>query len=71
MSRFYQIRMRFGPGGDDLARQVWETGHVGMWFGGWVPDEYARSPGLSVPERLHFLNDINRREGVNWSFQND
>ncbi|MGH9508114.1 MAG: hypothetical protein ACRD13_14415 [Terriglobales bacterium] len=39
----YFVRMRFGPGGEDLTREVWETGHVGLWHGDWTPDSLPDS----------------------------
>lgn len=64
MSNFYQIRMR--AGGRDLARDIWESGHIGIWFGGWLPNEYELFRDLSAREQLQVLSRINNERGLNW-----
>src|SRR5947209_1492850 len=71
MPRFYQIRMRFGVGGEDLAGSVWDTDHIGIWFGSWLPEEFEKTLGLQAEERLRVLNRINDQRGVGWHFQKD
>ncbi len=36
--------MRFGSGGDDIADEVWPTGHVGIWQGAWTAESPPAHP---------------------------
>jgi len=69
LTSFHQIRMRFGSGGEDLASPIWKTGHIGIWFGGWIPDEFALSHTLLPTERLKYFDGINDEKGVKWHFK--
>jgi hypothetical protein len=66
LTTFHQIRMRFGAGGEDLAGPIWKAGHIGIWFGGWIPDEYAHSLTVLPPERLKYRDGIIDQKGVEW-----
>lgn len=54
---YYLFRMRFGPGGDDIAPQVWGTEHVGIWQGVWTAENPPPAETQTAPVR-QFLSLI-------------
>jgi hypothetical protein len=64
---FYRFRMKNGA--EDLAGPVWKTGHVGIWFGAWKPEEYEKLRKCPRDEQLRQLDRINQAGGVEWRDQ--
>jgi len=49
---YWFVRMRQGSDGPDYARELWQSGRIGILFGHWTMDEVLDGSGLAV-NRAH------------------
>jgi hypothetical protein len=61
--------MNFGSRGKDFASDVWHAGHIGIWYGSWLPEDLVqacdacRSGGWVRPQPL--ADELNRMMSAN------
>lgn len=64
--RYWRIRMKYGN--KNLAKDAWERDEVGIWYGAWSADDWARS--LKRPDRqFQYLQELPQPKGRRRKFR--
>ena len=61
----YRLRMKFGPNGKDFAKAVWQSGHVGIWFGSWDISDLYDSYEVCRPKPNAQANPLGVEKQIN------
>jgi len=64
--------MNFGTGGKDVAKLAWESGKVGIWYGGWTAKDLEEALQKGTPdEQKDWLSNVPAQRQlfeVTWGF---
>lgn len=62
--RYWRIRMKYP--GDDLTREAWEQGIIGIWYGAWKAKQFEATFEADCKKAGETLTAINKRAGLDW-----
>jgi hypothetical protein len=65
LARYWRIRTTY-EAGDNVTKDAWEEGIVGIWYGAWNPEQFEKTLSLSKSEATEILTKINIEAGLNW-----
>jgi hypothetical protein len=65
-ARYWRIRMKYSPDGEDVTKQAWRERVIGIWYGAWNAPQFERTMLMSTTEAAHSLTKFNVNAKLNW-----
>lgn len=63
-ARYWRIRIKYPD--EDLTREAWEQGIIGIWYGAWNAEQFEATLDSDRKKAVATLSAINKRAGLHW-----